>query len=238
MLHSHGDCIFEEVSKKELQNWVTPFYFLNSSKTINFGEKCSQRKVIPYKIQNSTVYSNPFFSCWNLSKYQANLLIKILWQFFCSHAIFTDLTIPGKLSGNLALETTKWDKSFKMKTNKCYRSILQKYFRKKINTLIANILLSYDSLWAVRAIFIYKALISMYPYKVPRNTGRLSSKVLRLLHRDTGPSIWLFSLYTLHIVICPLLFQETFSKILQSETLLFQLSFTSSAIARSSNKSN
>ena len=27
---------------------------------------------------------------------------------------------PWKLSGNLALETTKWDKSFEMKTNKCF----------------------------------------------------------------------------------------------------------------------
>ena len=72
----------------------------------------------------------------------------------------------------------------------------------------------------------------MYPYKVPRNTSRLSSKVLRLLHRDTGLSIWLFSLYTLHICdFSPFLSQ-------QSETLLFQLSFTSSAIAWSSNKSN
>ena len=71
------------------------------------------------------------------------------------------------------------------------------------------------------------------------NIGRLSSKVLRLLHRDTGPLIWLFSLYTLHICdFSPLLFQEMFSNILQSETLLFQLSFPSSAIARSSNKSN
>ena len=139
---------------------------------------------------------------------------------------------------NLALETTKWDKSFKMKTNKCYRGSLQKYLTKR-NTLISKILLSYDSLWTVRAIFIYKALISMYPYKVPRNTGRLSSKVLRLLQRDTGPSIWLFSLCTLHICdFSPLLFQEMFSNILQSETLLFQLSFTSRAIARSSNKSN
>ena len=75
--------------------------------------------------------------------------------------------------------------------------------------------------------------------KVPRNSGRLSSKVLRLLHRDTGPSIRLFSLYTLHNCdFSPLLFQEMFSNVLQSETLLFQLSFTSSAIARSSNKSN
>ena len=69
----------------------------------------------------------------------------------------------------------------------------------------------------------------MYPYKVPRNTGRLFSKVLRLLHRDTGPSIWLSSLYTLHICdFSSLLFQEMFSNIWQSEALLFQLSFMSS----------
>ena len=156
---------------------------------MNFGEKCSEKS---YSLQN-TKFNSIQQSLFQLLKpvQITSELIKILWQFFCSHAIITDLTIPGKLSDNLALETTKWDKSFKVTTNKCYRSILQKY-------------------------------------------SRLSSKVLRLLYWDTGPSIWLFSLYTLHICdFSPLLFQEMFSNILQSETLLFQLSFTSSAITRS-----
>ena len=57
---------------------------------------------------------------------------------FCSHAIFTDPTIPGQLSGNLALETTKWDKSIKIKTNKCYRSDLTKIFNKNKYTYLQN----------------------------------------------------------------------------------------------------
>ena len=92
----------------------TPFYFLNSSKTINFGENCSEEKLFLTKYKIQQYIAIPF-------SVVPSELIKILWQFFCSHAIFTDLTIlrtiAEKLSDNLALETTKWDKSFEMKTN-------------------------------------------------------------------------------------------------------------------------
>ena len=125
MMQSHGDCISKEVSKKSYKIGYT-LYFLNSSKTINFGENVLKKR---YSLQNTkfnSIYSNPFFQLLKPVQIPSEF-IKILWQFFCSHVIITDLTIPRKLSDNLALETTKWDKSFKMKTNKCYRSILQKY---------------------------------------------------------------------------------------------------------------